>query len=83
MLPSTREPNKRAPVHAWPIGQTETFPLLVDVTHSEMQRARPDWRLALGASISMPVPADGMIDLIPRILQALKDSGLLNRGAPE
>jgi hypothetical protein len=58
------------------------LPLLVDVTHRELQQ-QPEWRQALGAATSVSVPVDGIGALMPRILTALSQLGCRVREVPE
>jgi hypothetical protein len=59
------------------------LPLLVDVTHRELQQQQPEWRQALGAATSVSVPPGGIGALMPRILTALSQLGCRVRDVPE
>ncbi|MFC1892854.1 leucine-rich repeat domain-containing protein [Chloroflexota bacterium] len=59
------------------------IPVLQDITHIEFQNRQPEWREALGAASSIRIPAEGVADIIPRIVSGLKASGILPGAKPE
>lgn len=54
------------------------IPLRRDVPHDAVHQQR-DWRMALGASVSIAMPDDGLESILPRILRGLERSGVRPR----
>lgn len=57
-------------------------PLLLGLTHGEFQRLQPEWRQALGASVTIPIRDDGVATVLPRVLEALQRLGISPTGRP-
>jgi hypothetical protein len=55
-------------------------PLRRGVSHVEFQQRRKEWRLALGAAVSIDVPPDGAASIAPRIAKGLSKLGILPSG---
>jgi hypothetical protein len=53
------------------------IPVLLRVSHREMQIRQPEWREALGAAASIRIPSDGPAEVLPRILAGLQFLGVL------
>src|SRR5262249_5186685 len=51
-------------------------PLLLGIKHSEFRAHKRDWAMMLGAATSVEVPADGVVAIIPRIVQGLQAMGV-------
>ena len=56
------------------------IPILVNVTHVELEHRRPDWALALGATTSIRIPPEGVSSILPRLKKGLRKSGVRPRG---
>jgi hypothetical protein len=54
------------------------IPLRRGVPHEAVQQQR-DWRMALGASVSIAMPDDGVDTIIPRVIKGLERSGVKPR----
>ncbi len=48
------------------------MPVLLGISHAQFQEQQPEWRLALGAAASIPVPPEGVAGVLPRILKGLR-----------
>jgi len=48
------------------------IPVLSGVAHREFQARRPEWRQAIGGANSIPVPSEGVLGILPRIVRGLK-----------
>jgi hypothetical protein len=48
------------------------LPVLSGMSHAEFQEQQPEWRVALGAAASIPVPPQGVSAVLPRILRGLE-----------
>ncbi|HJQ69274.1 MAG TPA: toll/interleukin-1 receptor domain-containing protein [Blastocatellia bacterium] len=51
-------------------------PVLCDVKHAEFQTRKRGWRLAMGATTSVAIKADGASAILPRIITGLKAVGV-------
>lgn len=56
------------------------IPLRRGVTHEAIQQQR-DWRMALGASVSIAMSDDRLDDVLPRVIRGLERSGVRPRQA--
>jgi hypothetical protein len=59
------------------------IPLLKDITHAEFRQRRPEWALAMGASTSTPIPAQGVSVILPRIIKGLARVGVPAEGVAD
>ncbi|HJU64405.1 MAG TPA: toll/interleukin-1 receptor domain-containing protein [Gemmatimonadaceae bacterium] len=57
------------------------IPVRCGVEHEQIQR-KGEWRMALGAAVSVPLPADGVGPLIPRLNRSLERLGVQPTGMP-
>jgi hypothetical protein len=48
------------------------LPVLCGLSHAEFQEQQPEWRVALGAAASIPVPAQGVSAVLPRFLRGIE-----------
>lgn len=55
----------------------EFIPVLRGITHVEFQNRQPEWREAIGAAASVSIPREGVIRVIPRIIDGLKSLRIL------
>ena len=55
-------------------GAKPFVPLRRGISHVEFQQRRKEWRLALGAAVSIDVPPEGAAALAPRIARGLRSS---------
>jgi hypothetical protein len=62
-------------VRAHEIGKP-IVPLLLELSHAELQSLRPDWSQAFGASASLTVPRGGILRALPRIVAGLAALGV-------
>jgi hypothetical protein len=51
------------------------LPVRCDVSHETVQRQR-EWRMALGAAVTIPLPPDGADALVPRLVRSLEKFGI-------
>jgi hypothetical protein len=56
-------------------------PLLLDVTHRDVQERQQVWRQALVTSTSLPIPREGIAGVLPRIVRGMENLGI-QPGAP-
>jgi hypothetical protein len=68
-------------VHAYESNKS-FIPLLRDITHVGFQARQPEWRRALGAATSIPIPSEGITAIIPRIIGGLQALGVEAHGKP-
>ncbi len=52
------------------------IPVLHDMTHIEFQTRQQAWRQAVGTAVSIPIPTEGVVAIMPRILAALQALGI-------
>jgi hypothetical protein len=52
-------------------------PLLNGIDYAAIQRRRPEWAMALGSAASIPIPAEGVPAVLPRMLRSLKQRGIV------
>ncbi len=52
------------------------IPVRRDISHIEFQNRQPEWREAIGAAASIEITADGLEDVIQRILDGIKFLGI-------
>jgi hypothetical protein len=52
------------------------LPLLIDVSHSEVQTRQREWREVLGATASIQIPSEGIKRLVPQLIQGLAALGI-------
>ncbi|MBI3966999.1 MAG: protein kinase [Chloroflexi bacterium] len=52
------------------------LPVLRDLPWSELQQRQPKWRVALGTSVAIPVPAGGVGAIVPRVIEGLRGLGV-------
>jgi hypothetical protein len=57
------------------------IPVRCGVEHEQIQR-KGEWRMALGAAVSVPLPADGAGSLVPRLQRSLERLGVRATGVP-
>jgi hypothetical protein len=57
------------------------IPVRCGVEHEQIQR-KGEWRMALGAAVSVPLPVDGAGALIPRLQRSLDRLGVRPTGTP-
>ncbi len=53
------------------------------LSHAEFQEQQPEWRVALGAAASIPVPAQGVSAVLPRFLRGIEKLVPLQEPQPE
>ena len=53
------------------------IPVLLDISHRELQIRQPEWREALGAAASIRIPSEGLAAVLPRIVAGLQFLGVL------
>ena len=56
-------------------GGKPLIPVLRDLTHEALQQ-QPEWRQAMAATVSLPIPSAGVAAMLPRLLRGLQDLGL-------
>jgi len=54
----------------------EFIPILRGITHIEFQNRQPEWREAVGAAASIRIPPEGVIEIMPRIVNGLRLLGI-------
>jgi len=54
-------------------------PVLRGITHAEFQARQPEWREAIGAATSIVVPAQGVAEILPRVVDGLRALGVRPR----
>jgi hypothetical protein len=59
------------------------IPIRRDISHIEFQNRQPEWREAIGAALTIGMPADGVDGLIPRITKGIKKIGLTPHPSPD
>jgi hypothetical protein len=52
------------------------IPIRNGIAHVEFQQRRREWRMALGAAVSLEVPPEGTAAILPRILRGLEKLGV-------
>ncbi len=52
------------------------IPILCGITHAEFQEQQDEWREALGATVTLPLPAGGAAAIVPKLVSALKAWGV-------
>jgi len=57
-------------------GRKHFVPLLHGIAHDEFQQRQPILRMALGASVSVDIPLEGVAAIVPRITAGLKAMGV-------
>lgn len=55
-------------------------PLLHGMTHAEFQHRQTEWRMALAAASTIPIPIEGASSVVPRITAGLRRMGLTPDG---
>jgi hypothetical protein len=58
------------------------LPVLCGISHAEFQEQQPEWRVALGAAASIPVPSQGVFAVLPRILRGIEKLTQLQESNP-
>jgi TIR domain len=58
------------------------LPVLCGLSHAEFQEQQPEWRVALGAAASIPVPSQGVSGVLPRILRGIEKLTRLQESQP-
>jgi hypothetical protein len=48
------------------------LPVLCGISHAKFQEEQPEWRVALGAAASIPVPSEGVSGILPRLLRGIE-----------
>lgn len=48
------------------------IPVLRSMSHEQFQAQQPEWRQAMGAAASIPIPAEGVSAVLPRILSGVR-----------
>ena len=56
-------------------GGKPIIPVLRDLTHEALQQ-QPEWRQAMAATVSLPIPHAGVAAMMPRLLRGLQNLGL-------
>jgi hypothetical protein len=51
-------------------------PVLRGITHVEFQARQPEWREAIGAATSIRIPAQGVAEILPRVVDGLRALGV-------
>jgi hypothetical protein len=59
------------------------LPVLCGLSHAEFQEQQPEWRVALGAAASIPVPSQGVSAVLPRFLRGIEKLAPLQEPQPE
>jgi hypothetical protein len=59
------------------------IPIRSGISHVEFQQRRREWRMALGAAVSLDVPPEGASAILPRILKGLQKLGVRPSGPGE
>ena len=52
------------------------LPVLRDITHPEFQQRQPVWRQAVGASVAINLPPEGVTAILPRLIDGLMALGI-------
>lgn len=52
------------------------IPVLVGITHSDLQKRQPEWRQALGATTSVRLRESKVSDVMPNIITSLRMAGI-------
>jgi hypothetical protein len=55
-------------------------PVLYGMTHADFQHRQAEWRMALAAASTIPIPVEGASSVVPRITAGLKRMGLTPDG---
>jgi len=55
-------------------------PVLHGMTHADFQHRQAEWRMALAAASTIPIPVEGASSVVPRITAGLKRMGLTPGG---
>ncbi|MCX5800581.1 MAG: toll/interleukin-1 receptor domain-containing protein [Candidatus Eisenbacteria bacterium] len=59
------------------------IPVLRDITHAELQERKPDLAQCLGAAVSIRIPPEGVLAILPRIERGLLELGVRPAGSQE
>jgi TIR domain len=59
------------------------LPVLCGLSHAEFQEQQPEWRVALGAAASIPVPSQGVSAVLPRFLRGIEKLAPLQEPQPK
>ena len=52
------------------------IPVLQGISHAQFQELRVSWRVALGTTSTIPIPAEGVSAILPRIVRGLQELGV-------
>ncbi|MBI3965747.1 MAG: AAA family ATPase [Chloroflexi bacterium] len=58
------------------------LPVVRDLAWGEFQRRRPTWHMAIGTTVAIPLPTEGITALLPRLIAGLRSIGLGVSNAP-
>jgi outer membrane protein OmpA-like peptidoglycan-associated protein len=64
-------------------GGKRFMPVLLGMSHSEFRQRRPDWRQAVGSATSIQVAASSVADIIPKLVQGVRELSLNPEGTGE
>ncbi|MBI3966599.1 MAG: toll/interleukin-1 receptor domain-containing protein, partial [Chloroflexi bacterium] len=56
------------------------LPITRNLAWGDFQQRRPTWRLAVGTSVAIPIPPDGVAAIHTRIVDGLRGLGIIPRG---
>jgi len=56
--------------------QKKIIPLLFNMSHEEFQERKREWRIIIGAAVSIKIPLEGAEPILPRIISGLKMLGV-------
>jgi hypothetical protein len=58
-------------------------PVLRGIAHAEFQTRQPEWREAIGSATSIVVPAHGVAEILPRVVDGLRALGIRPKRRPD
>ena len=59
------------------------LPVLRDITHPQFQQRQPVWRQAVGASVAINLPPEGVTVILPRLIDGLRALGIRPKSKEE